>query len=432
MTNSTGFTAEPFDVELQPHFAVDPFDVELQQDPVPAYSALREAHPVYKVPSSDLYLVLRYDLIDAVLRDPETFSNRFGQTAAELPPPSLHDALTQVRAGGWAPCPTMSTEDPPAHDHYRAIATPFFAPNRIAEYEKRTKVICAELIQALPTDEPVEFQTAFGDALPIRVISYVMNLDEHMLPTFKKWTQNVTAAVGAHVPDDQRLEAERGIVEMQHYFAHKLDQASRQPSTDWFSALNAAQFPDMDAPRPLRIEEKLSLTQQVFVGGIETTTKLLAETLRLLAQQPAAYDALRTNPASVSKVVEEMLRLSTPAQGLFRIVTKPTELGGVPLPEGSRIVVMYAAANYEPAMFTDPDTYNPNRANLRRHLAFGRGTHFCLGAPLTRMEGAVALNALAAAFPRISLPPGMNKFEYQPSFVLRGLKELWLTFSRMS
>lgn len=411
-----------------PQLLIDPYDSSIQQCPMPAYASLRASCPVYYSSSADLYLVTRYDLIDEILRDPATFSNRVPRE--EAPRDSIAERLAAVQASGWLHVPTMATEDPPRHTEFRAIVTPFFSPARIRAYEDRAREICASLIDDL-ADKDVDFVDAFAEPLPIRVTAEVMDLDLDMLPQFKKWTKDATAAVGHHVPDQLRIEAERGIVEMQQYFTQRLERAHRAPGEDFFSALTNAQVTSDEgqSPRPLTHEEMLSLSRQLFVGGIETTTKLLAEGVRILADQPEDYARLRNDPTAIARCVEEMLRLSSPAQGIFRLVTRDTDLGGYPLPAGSRLVVMYAAANRDPDVFPDPDGYDPQRPNVRRHLAFGKGTHFCLGAPVTRMEAMVALEAIASRFPRLSLVPGANDFEYEPSFILRGLKSLWVRFS---
>lgn len=407
--------------------SVDPYDAQTQQCPMPAYHALREACPVYHSRAADLYLITRYDLIDEVLRDPETFSNRM---AREEPPSSqVAERLAAVRAHGWEHVPTLATEDPPAHTQFRSVVMPFFSPARMRAYEARAREICADLVGGL-ADTDVDFVTAFAEPLPIQVTAEVMGLDVDLLPQFKRWTKDATAAVGHHVDDERRLAAECGIVEMQQHLHARIEQARRAPGDDFFSALVEGRVAGADGePRPLTLEEMLSLARQVFVGGIETTTKLLAEGVRLLAEQPAEYARLRADPAMIPRAVEEMLRLSSPAQGIFRVATRDTVLGGCPLPAGARLVVMYAAANRDPAVFPGPDRYDPQRSNVRRHLAFGKGTHFCPGAPVTRIESVVALEALTARFPRLDLVAGANDFSYEPSFVLRGLTSLWVRFA---
>jgi cytochrome P450 len=172
------------------------------------------------------------------------------------------------------------------------------------------------------------------------------------------------------------------------------------------------------------VPEMLSIIQQLLVAGNETTTKMLTEGVRLLAEQPHVWSWLRDDPAGrAPAVAEEVLRLSSPTQGMFRLVTRDTEIDGVPVAAGSMLVVLYAAANRDPAVFPEPDALDPNRPNVNEHLAFGRGVHFCVGAPLARLEATVFFEVLAREVGSIELDPG-NTFAYEPSFVLRGLRRL--------
>ena len=406
---------------------VDLFDRDFLQCPFPVFRSLRDDDPVHYIDSANLYLVTRYDLVEEILRNPTTYSNR---TPKEEPPAdSIRARIAEIQAEGWAHVPTIATEDPPAQTQFRAIVTPFFSPARMRRYEARAREVCTELSRSL-TGSPADFVGTFAEPLPVRITAEVMDLDTGMLETFRGWAADASAAVGARVEDDRRLAAERGIVQMQHYFARRLEQARATPGEDYFSTLAHAQFTDPDgATRLLTDAEILSLSRQVFVGGIETTAKMLTEGMRLLAERPEAYARLRAEPRLIPRAVEEMLRLSSPAEGIFRATTCDAELGGYPIPAGSRLLIAYAAANRDPAVFTDCDDYKPDRPELRRHLAFGKGTHFCIGAPLTRIEATVALETLTSQFDTLSLVPGANDYEYEPSFILRGLTSLWVTFS---
>jgi cytochrome P450 len=161
----------------------------------------------------------------------------------------------------------------------------------------------------------------------------------------------------------------------------------------------------------------------LLVAGNETTTKFLTETVRLVAEQPGGWPALRARPEQIPALVEEGLRISAPTQGSYRIAAVDTELGGVTIPEGARVVVMFSAANRDPALFSCPHEFQPDRANAREHLAFGKGIHFCVGAALSRMEGNVAFERLVDRVADVRLASD-NTFEYTPSFMLRGLKRL--------
>ncbi|MCH9837101.1 cytochrome P450, partial [bacterium] len=215
--------------------------------------------------------------------------------------------------------------------------------------------------------------------------------------------------------------------EFQHYFAEQFELRKSTPQDDLLTNLLNARVDDDDSDvadkRPLDMPEMLSIVQQLLVAGNETTTKLLTETVRLLAENPDQWQQLRDDPSRAPAIVEEALRLSTPTQGMFRIATKDHELEGVQIPKGARIVIVFASANRDVDLFGEPDAFDPDRDNLRDHLAFGKGIHFCLGAALSRLEGKVALEEFARRVDRFELDES-NDFGYHPSFLLRGLKRL--------
>jgi cytochrome P450 len=176
----------------------------------------------------------------------------------------------------------------------------------------------------------------------------------------------------------------------------------------------------------------LSIVQQLLVAGNETTTKALTEGVRLLAEHPEQWEKLRADPLGRAPLVtEEVLRLAAPTQGMFRVVTEDTEIDGEPVPRGARVVVVYAGANRDPKVWgDDPDRFDPDRPNLKDHLAFGKGIHFCIGAPLSRLELQLAFEHLARRLADIRLTDPEH-LEYHPSFVLRGLKRLDVAFTRL-
>lgn len=409
--------------DTAPDTSVDPYDLAVQRCPVPTYHALRASAPVYYSKPAGAYIVTSYDLVEAVLRDPMTFSNNCPREDA--PSVAADDEVQRIRATGWPHVPTLATQDPPLHTQYRSVVSSFFSPTAIRAYESRAREVADALLDQLG-DRPLDFVGELAEPLPIQVTVELMGLDPNMVETYRRWTKDATAAVGTRVDDERRVAAEQGLVEMQRHFHECLEAAKRQPGSNFFSALLSARITEHGQARALTQEEMISLSRQLFVGGIETTTKLIAELVKELAENAQLYESLKADPAGIARLVEETLRLSSPAQGLPRRVTADTELGGVRIPAGATVITMYAAANRDPQVFDDPDSLDLSRGNLRRHLAFGKGTHFCLGAPISRMEAKVVLEGLIARFPRITLVPDRNEFTYEPSFILRGLTSLWV------
>jgi cytochrome P450 len=417
-------TTESIDLER-----FNPFDPRVQQCPFPHYAAMRQSQPVFRVPGTDLFLVTRHDLVVPILRDTATFSNRFGNTG-QPPTDEVLGRLKAVMAKGWPPVPTMLTIDPPEHTRYRGTVAPYFTPKRVGELREPVEEICGRLVDGWIGDGAIELVQQLAVPLPVEVIAHVLNVPTERMADFKRWSDDSIAAIGAQISDDERVRAQEGIVEFQHFFAEQLERRRAEPQPDLLTDLGTAEIAtDEGESRRLDMAEMLSIVQQLLVAGNETTTKAITEGVRLLAEHPDRWAWLQADPGARAPVlVEEVLRLATPTQGMFRVVTRDTEIEGVPIPKGARLVVVYAAANRDPSVFDDPDTFDPERPNLKEHLAFGKGIHFCLGAPLSRLEMQVAFETLARRWRSVRLADG-TPLEYHPSFVLRGLKRLDVEFT---
>lgn len=403
--------------------SVDPFGSEYRADPGAVLARLRADEPVVRVAALDAYLVTRHDLVTQVIDDPATYSNeRPPDGLGAAPDPAVRARLAEVRSQGWPHVPAIADQDEPLHHAFRTIVAPFFTPSRLRPFAGDIASICDRLIDDFAGRPTVDFIEAFAGPLPLHVIALVLRLGEstgpEQLARFARWRDSAVASVGASLSVEELVRAETDVVEMQHYLADRLDRAA-DADDDVFGALRRARIGEPDGgERPLELAESLTILRQVFIGGIETTTKALAETMLQLASQPDVYARLADEPDLRRRVVEESLRLSSPAQGILRTVTTPAELAGVPLAVGDRIFVMFAAANRDDDAFGASETFDATRSGLGRHLAFGRGAHVCLGAALARIEMQVALERLSA---RIRYRIRADQpIEYNASFLLRG------------
>ena len=404
----------------------NPFDPQTLQCPFPHYAQMRDEQPVMRIESLGMYLVTRHDLVLGILRDPATYSSMFGGASMPLPP-EARAKMAAVMADGYPRVPTMLTADMPDHTRYRRLVSKAFTPKVIAELEPVIRRVTTKLIDSWIDSPSIEFVTQFGVPLPVEVIAHALNVPESRMADFKRWSDDSIAGIGTNISLEKRLEAEKGVNEYQHYFAAEFEKRRLEPQDDLLTALLEARIddddPDVTDKRPLDMPEMLSIVQQLLVAGNETTTKLLTETMRLLAGSPEQWTMLQRDPSRAANVIEEALRLSTPTQGMFRIATKDHELDGVHIPKGARLVIVFASANRDESIYSDPDDFDPDRAALREHLAFGKGIHFCLGAALSRLEGKVALEELARRLDSFSLAES-NTIEYFPSFLLRGITRL--------
>ncbi|MBL6630457.1 MAG: cytochrome P450 [Ilumatobacteraceae bacterium] len=414
------------------------FDPAIQQCPHAYYAKMQQDAPVYpaEIPGGTLHLVTRYDDVTEIVRDVATFSNRFDTAGANFHPELAARMKELYEAeGGYDKIGTMLTVDPPDHTRFRRLVTKAFTPKVIADLEPTireiTRGLVADVIAAMETDGKVEFVETFAVPLPVTVIAKALNVPDDRLADFKRWSDASIAGIGTNITIEERLEAEREVIQFQKYFAEQLELRRENPQGDILTNLLNARIDAEEVgdngeeidDRPLTMPEMLSIIQQLLVAGNETTTKALTEMMRLLGENPTEWDRLREDPSRAKAVFEETLRLSTPTQGMFRVVKADAEVAGTSLCPGDRAVVMYAAANRDPDVFPDPDTFSPDRDNLTSHLAFGKGVHFCLGAALSRLEGKVAAEELARGLASFRLCES-NEYRYHPSFMLRGLVSL--------
>ena len=353
----------------------NPFDPQTLQCPWPHYAKMRAEEPVLHIESLGMYFVTRHDLVSEVIRDVTTYSSLFGNTSMPLPA-EARAKMMEVLAEGYPRVPTMLTADPPTHTRYRRLVSKAFTPRAIAELEPVIRAITTRLIDSWIETGTIEFVTQFGVPLPVEVIAKALNVPDDRLVDFKRWSDDSIAGIGTNIGIEARLEAERGVNEFQRYFADALEQRKTHPLGDLLTnLLNAridADDPDITDTRALDMPEMLSIVQQLLVAGNETTTKMLTEMMRLLAENPDQWAKVKADPTRIPAIVEETLRLSTPTQGMWRVATRDVELAGVHIPKGARVVVVFCSANRDEDVFDDPDAFDPDRARLNEHLAFSK------------------------------------------------------------
>jgi cytochrome P450 len=403
--------------------AYDPMDPAVQQDPFPHYAALRERAPVWQGPGG-IYFVSRHDAVVEVLRQPRPFSSQWGNSAGAPSVPGAEEELREILKDGHPAVNTMLTLDPPLQTRYRKSVGRAFTTRRIESMEARIRRRVVELLEGWPARGRVDFMRQLSVPLPVRVIADFLSIPVEREADVKRWSDDSVAAIGVDLSVERALEAARGIVEMQNFLASLVEERQREPRDDFLSELIAAEFEDAKGVvRKLEMPEMLSVIQQLMVAGNEATTKGINEIMKLLVQHPDVWKRIQEDPSTIPAMVEEGLRLASPNQGLFRICTEDAEVAGVAIPKGARLWVMFGSANRDERVFADPDRFDPGRTNLKESLAFGRGAHFCIGAPLARLELRVLYEELARRVETITFPPGTT-LEYEPSFILRGLKAL--------
>jgi cytochrome P450 len=405
---------------------LSPLDSKFSASADSQFSQLRQVNSVIHVPDLNAYFVLGHSEVIEVLSDVATYSNKRDNLGVANPP-ELQAELDAIRADGWPHCPVIADQDPPLHEAFRAVVAPFFTPSFLRRFTDGFVDICHALVDAWSARSEVAFVREFAEPLPIRAITRIFDLpviDEVEQETrFARWRDAATISVGSEVERNQLLEAEREICEMQRYFFSHISAANEKDSS-LFAALKFGVVDLSDGSRrPLTDAERLTIMRQLFVGGVETTTKALSEAMLHLSAEPEMFSALASDADLCRRVVEESLRLSAPAQGILRTTTRATRLGGIDIDPGSRLFVIFASANRDEKVIPEALRFNPHRKGVSQHLSFGRGIHTCLGAPLARLELQIALRVLSERVRDFQAPP-LETLAYHPSFILRGLVEL--------
>lgn len=405
----------------------DPFAPAVTACPYPFLDRLRADAPVLWSDAANAFLVSRHDLVMEVVRDPARFSSDFGRAGRPVPA-AWRERIDAVIAEGYPRMAVLLTADPPAHTRFRRLVVKAFSPRAIADMEPGVRSISQRLIDGFVDGERLEFVERFAVPLTVEVIARALNVPDRDLDRFKAWSDASTAAIGTDITIEALEASERTINEFQHYFADQLEQRRAKPGGDLLTHLLESRIDDDDAEvtdtRPLDMAEMLRILQQLLVAGNETTTSLLAEVMVMLGQHPDEWKRMRADPQRIVRVIEEALRLASPSAAMWRIATSDTELGGVPITAGSRLIVTWMSANRDECVFgPDAAEFRPDRDRLQEHIAFGFGVHYCIGAPLSRLEVRVALEELTRRIASFELCDD-NEYRYQPSFFLRGLTRL--------
>ena len=403
---------------------LDFFSAEVQECPFHVYQQLQEEAPVWQMPGTNVFVVTRYDDIREIIRDPGRFSSSF---SALLNTGSSNEEVNTIYGQGYEMVETLLTQDPPRHRVYRNLVNKVFSNKRIEGMRSEVEKMSNELIDQWIDEPEVDLLNRFCVPLPIYVISDQLGVPRSELSLIKKWSDASASRLGRLADEEEQIQNAKDIVEFQHYFAALLDRMREAPEDNIISDLANN---TIDEGRLLTKPEALGMIQQILVAGNETSTSAIAGGVVLLIQNPDQQAMLRQHPDLIPGAVEEILRLETPTSGMWRRATADTEIGGVDIPEGAFLMVRFAAGNRDESIFTDGGAMSVARENADSHLAFGQGTHFCLGAQLARMEMQVALTGLLNRTTDWALVEGKNPLKHSPNVLLRGLTDLHISFSK--
>jgi cytochrome P450 len=389
----------------------DPTDPDQLENINDVYRRLREESPVHYAEKFDIYVVSRHADVEAILRDTERFSSRGANTALAHTPPEVAAVLAEGRPEAEA----LLTADPPRHARHRALVNRALTQRRVDQKRPRMLELAHALIDAFAGEGTADLIAAFAVPYPLNVIAEVIGIPESDRAQLKVWSDDFVARFSPDLSIEDRKQRARGFVAFQRYFEDLVLAAKVDGREDFMGDFARAAL----AEPPVPMEDQLTTLMQTVVAGHETTTNLIGAALVHLLSNAPVRARLAREPALWPAFVEEVLRLEAPTQALFRTANVDVTLHGVTIPAGKHVQILYGSANRDPAAFPNPDAIDLARENVRGHLAFGLGIHFCPGAPLARTDTLVALEALTQRLPDLRLVPGAP-LKHTPHFFLRG------------
>jgi cytochrome P450 len=387
----------------------NPLSSEVQANPFPYYSALRKSNPVAWIEPLQCWAISRYDDVDYALRNPQIFSSAkwIGQSLGDLnPAPEV---------------PWMIETDPPDHSRLRKLVSKGFTPRMVSLLEPRIRGIASELLMNARAQPECDFVRDFSGAFPVIVIAEMLGVEPRYRQDFKRWSDNIVR--GTNRPDDEaaRTEIRSTNAEMRSYFLEAIADRRKVPREDLLTGLVQAE----EERQTLTADEVLAMAMLILLAGNETTMNLLSNTVLAMLAHPDDLSRVRTNRSLIVPLIEEVLRYDSPVQIVFRRTTQSVELSNTTIPADAVVFLLIGSANRDEKRFPEPDVFNIQR-DAREHLAFGFGTHFCLGAQLARLEAKVGLEELFLSCPPFAVDEA--RIQRINSVLLRGIKRLPLKF----
>lgn len=413
-------------------------DPDVIEDPYPYFEYLREQGPVWRDPRSGVVAVTGYDELVAVYRDTEAYSSINSSLGPYPLPftPNEHDISKQLDAHRelFPMSEHLVSFDPPQHTAHRVLLNGLFTPKRLKENEAFMWELADQLIDEFLADERCEFLAAYARPFPLLVIADLLGVPEDEHPMFR-----VLLAGGGPTADQPWAAAgDDGSVDMNplayldNWFTGYIEGRRAAPRDDILTRLASTPFPDGSLPT---VVDVVRVATFLFMAGHETTARLLSSALHVLAEHPELQNTLRDNREQIPNFVEEVLRFEDPIKTDFRLTRVATTLGGIKVPAGATVMLLPGAANRDPRHFGCPAQFQPDRANARQNVAFGRGVHSCPGGPLARIEARVTIERLLERTHDIRIsdaehgPPEARRFDYVPLWIFRGLNALHLDFT---
>jgi len=404
---------------------IDPlFDPAVVQNPHGYYAHLRENDPVHEVAGTGTYLVTRAELIYDIVGQPEVFSSVSGEFLhkGEWPVPGLRPATSGYSASDGNGGGGVATADPPDHGRQRKVVTRKLSTANMRAMEPEFRSLVDDAMADVPADGRFEWMSRVAEPLPMVMVARILGLSDAVAPELKRQGYASVERISGFVPEDRITQLESDTINnlapvIEAYAGAKEDESAYRGTMIGIlaQAVVDGELDDIEA---------MTILNVLIAAGGESTTSLTGTSVRILAEQLDLQDQLRADPSLVSAFVEEACRFDPPFRGHYRVATQDVEIGGTRVPAGSHLVLMWPAANRDPAEFENPDDVRLDRPNPRHHLGFGWGIHLCVGAPLARVEAKVAIETLLRRTRQFQIDPAAPPLRYHASLMIRRLVSL--------
>lgn len=386
-----------------------------KSDPYVFYAWVRSQSPAYLtvLPNGvEAYLVTRYEDVLAGLNDERLIKN-----IRKARPQSL---LSKLGTGLQLSNTNMLRADPPEHTRLRALAHAAFTPRMVHQMRVHIQEIAERLLDAVQPHGKMDLISDFAFPLPITVIAEMLGVSGADEDKFRAWS---TALISSGALSRETTHMVPEMFPLVQYVTHMVQERTQTPQDDLISQLIQA---EQDGDR-FSENEVIGTTIMLLVAGHQTTANLIGNGILALLQHPEQLERLKQDPTLIQPALEEILRFANPAQMVNRFAAVDLEIDGVPIPKGSHVMLVVAGANHDPDFVEEPEELNVTHSDAK-HLAFGQGIHYCLGAPLARLEGEIAFTSLLRRFPNLRLANPDAALEWFPAFELRGLSSLPVVF----
>ncbi len=412
LANAARSLARPFHVfagligeRIRTGVAWSPFAPGYFADPYPAYRRLRERDPLHRSVITNSVLLTRYADVDRVLRDHRRFGNDIRKATASNVSVQVRERFNQ----------SILMLDPPDHTRLRRLVMRAFTPRQVAQMEDYVRRTAHGLLDSIGNADEFDLVPTLAVPLPTLVIARMLGVPQEDLDRFKRWSTGLARSVEPLISNRERERVFQSLEQLSRYLAGIIEQRRKEPSDDLVSRLVEAE----DEGDKLTADETVSMLRLLLVAGNETTTNFIGNGVRSLLHHPEQLALLREQPELIPAAVEELLRYDSPVQWDIRVVLDRVELDDLTVEPGSLVYPCIGAANRDPEQFAHPDKLDITRAD-QGNISFGRGIHHCLGAPLARLEGRIALEVLLERFPELGF--GRRRPRFHRSVTLRGLR----------